>query len=146
MIPVLRRDQQTKSPLFLFSPLFFSRSFLPYPSLKAQLQSFVTPEQKKSFFPGFPAGPDPTDFIWALPEEQEALWCHHISSVPLQCSLPLFLDNRFLMTEHRMGKNQSHVPVCVSVCVWKRQRLNENHWYLKPLLKIWIFLLSCVCS
>lgn len=42
MIPLLHRDQQTKSPLFLFSPLLLLLLFLSYPSLKAQLQLFVT--------------------------------------------------------------------------------------------------------
>lgn len=107
MIPVLRRDQQTKSPLFLLAFAFLTL-FLPYPSLKAQLQSFVT-QGKKDFFPGFPAGPYPAAFFLALPEEQEALWCRHIGSVPPLCRFSLFLDNRFLLKAHKTGENGSHV-------------------------------------
>lgn len=92
MIPVLRRDQRTKSPLFLSDPLL--SLFLPCPSLKAQLQSFVTPPKKRDFLfslPRFPAGPHPAGRFGALPKEQASLWCHHISSVSNTLLFPIVL-------------------------------------------------------
>lgn len=92
-----------KSSLFVQSSPLLSL-FLPYPSLKAQLQSFVTPwKKKKQFFPRIPCRAISYSLFWAFPKEQEALWCRHISSVPPLCRFSLFLDNRFLQKAHRTG-------------------------------------------
>lgn len=69
MIPVLRRDQRTKSPLFLSDPLL--SLFLPCPSLKAQLQSFVTPPKKRDFFffpPKIPCRATSCRTFWGPPK------------------------------------------------------------------------------
>lgn len=62
------------SPLLL---LFFS-----YPSLKAQLQLFVT-SLKKKFFPGFPAGPYPTAFFG--PSQKNRKPCGVVTSAASHC-------------------------------------------------------------
>lgn len=125
MIPVLRRDQQTKSPLFLFSPLFSSHSSSLILLWKHSCSHLLHQRRKKSFFPRIPCRATSYSLFWALPEEQEALWCRHISSVLPLCSLSLFLDNRFLPTEQRTGKNQSHATgVCICVCERQRQMKN----------------------
>lgn len=70
MIPVLRRDQRTKKALFSSDPV--PLLFLPCLSLKAQLQSFVTPPRLFFFFfsSRFTAGPEP---VWVHPSGQAAI-------------------------------------------------------------------------
>lgn len=128
MIPVLWRDQQTKSPLFSSGPLSSPLTLPPLSFFESTAAVICyTTNKKKFFFPGFPAGPHPTAFFGPSLKDQEALWCRHISSVPLLCRFALFLDNRFLPKAHRPGENWSHVPgVCISVCVWKT-KTNAKH-------------------
>lgn len=66
MIPPLRRDQQTKSPLFFCSA--FSSAPAPA-SLSSESTAAVIcysskKKKKKVFFPGFPAGPHPEAFFF----------------------------------------------------------------------------------
>ena len=92
-----------KKPSLFVRPSPLLSLFLPYPSLKAQLQSFVTPREKK-VFPRIPCRAISSSLFWALPKEQEAFGCRHIIY-------------RFLPKAHRTGENESHVPgVCICVC------------------------------
>lgn len=135
-----------KSSLFVHhSPLLLL--FLPYLSLKAQLQSFVTPwegKKKRKFFPGFPAGPHPTDLFGTCRRNRKP--CGVVTSaVSHRCVISLCsIDNRFLPQAHRTGENQSYVPV-VYLCVEKTHRYRCNHIIILLfilLLKMWIFLLT----
>lgn len=110
MIPVLRRDQRTKSPLFLSDPLL--SLFLPCPSLKAQLQSFVTPPKKKRLF-FFPSQDSLQGHILQDvlgPSQRNRHPCGVITSAvfPTLCCFPLFLDMTFLPKAHRTGENRSY--------------------------------------
>lgn len=106
-----------------------------------------TKKKKKKLFPRIPCRATSYSLFWAFPKEQEALWCHHISSVPPLFRFSLFLDNRFLPEAHRTGENRSHVPaVCICVCERQRQLQNVaavNHCCN---MKMWIFLLSYTSS
>lgn len=126
MIPLLWRDRQTKSPsLFVraLSPPLALSSLIP--SLKAQLQSFVTPQKKKKksiFSQDSLQGHILQPFFFflgggALPKEQEALWCRHIGSVPPLSRLSLFLDNRFLPKGTENGRE---AKVSCAWCVCRR--------------------------
>lgn len=91
---------------------------------------------KKKVFPRIPCRAISYSLFRAFPKEQEALWCRHISSVPLLCRFSLFLDNRFLPKALRMVESWSHVPaVCLSVCVCVREtETNVKHCCCKLLL------------
>lgn len=114
-----------KKPSLFVQPSPLLLLFLSYPSLKAQLQLFVT-SLKKKVFPRIPCRAISYSLFRAFPKEQEALWCRHISSVPLLCRFSLFLDNRFLPKALRLVESWSHVPaVCLSVCVCERERQRQ---------------------
>lgn len=132
-----------KLPLFVWSSSFLSL-FLPYTSLKAQLQSFVTPGIKSFFSQDSLQGPILQPF-WALPEEQEASWCRHISSAPLLRRSSLFLDNRFLPEAHRneWGRVSSSSRVHLCVCERRRQKSNTAVVNYCCNMKIWIHFYSC---
>lgn len=117
-----------KKPSLFVQPSPLLLLFLSYPSLKAQLQLFVT-SLKKKVFPRIPCRAISYSLFRAFPKEQEALWCRHISSVPLLCRFSLFLDNRFLPKALRLVESWSHVPaVCLSVCVCVREtETNVKH-------------------
>lgn len=113
MIPLYRRDQQTKSSLFLFRPLL-ALPLLSVPERTAAVICYYD-QKKGENFPRIPCSVTSLSLFWALQKEQEASWCRHTSSVPLQCCFSLILDNRFLPKAQ-----QTHLTVCVCMC--KRRR------------------------
>lgn len=115
-----------------FPPLsLFSHVFLTFTSLKAQLQSFVTPWRKK--FPANPRRDTSYSLFRALPKEQEALWCRHISCVPLLGLLSLFLNNTVLPQAHRDEREMVSCGWCVYLCVKAKTNGKNVFFYIPPL-------------
>lgn len=121
MIPVLRRDQQTKSPLFLLGPLFSSRSSSLILLWKHSC-SHLLHQEKKSFFPGFPAGPHPTALFGPSQRNRKpcgvVTWAASHRCVVSLCSWIIGSSQR-RTDQERTGLM---FLVCISVCVkdkWK---------------------------